>query len=191
MTALSAFEEITKTNEPLAPYTALKLGGPADYLVQPRSIEELASVVKTCHQESIPFRMMGGGCNILIGDDGVRGAVLRLSEPVFSEIKVDGRQVRAGAGASLSSVISEAARHSLAGLESLIGIRGTLGGALLSNAGERINEISQYVRGVETLDAQGQTHQRSGDEVRFGALLSALEDTNFLMVELDIVRADS
>src|SRR5438445_5771939 len=92
MAALAEFEAIIKREEPLAPYTYLKLGGPAEMLVQPRSRAELSAVVQRCFQERIPLRILGGGCNVLIRDEGIRGAVLRLSEPAFTEIGVQGRR---------------------------------------------------------------------------------------------------
>ena len=79
-------------------------------------------------------------------DEGVRGVVLRLSEPAFTEIKVEGKRVHAGTGAAVSALISQAARHGLAGLETLVGIPGTVGGALRTNAGDRSGDIGQYVR---------------------------------------------
>src|SRR5690349_11428095 len=105
MLALEDFPDIVKPNEPLAPYTFLKVGGPAEVLVQPRSREELAGVVQRCHQKHIPVRVLGNGCNVIVPDEGVRGVVLRLSEPAFTQISVDGRRVTAGAGALLSALI--------------------------------------------------------------------------------------
>src|SRR5207247_3391170 len=134
---LEGLGEIVKRDEPLALYTNLKVGGPADMLVQPRTREELAAVVQQCFLKAIPLRVLGGGCNVLVRDEGVRGVVLRLSEPAFTQITVEGKRVRAGTGALLSALISEAARHGLAGLESLIGIPGTVGGAIRGNAGDR------------------------------------------------------
>src|SRR5262245_25457352 len=142
---LEQFADFARWNEPLAPYTYLRLGGPAEALVQPRTREELAAVVRCCFQNNFPLRVLGGGCNILIRDEGVRGVVLRLSEPAFTPVSVAGRRVRAGAGAPLSALISQTARHALAGFETLVGIPGTVGGALLLNAGDRSGEIGQLV----------------------------------------------
>src|SRR6516165_6651613 len=111
---LSEFAEIVKRDEPLAPYTYLKIGGPADYLAQPRSPAELAALVRCCSREKIPVRVLGGGCNVLVRDEGVRGAVIRLGEAAFRGIQTEGRRVHAGGGVSLSALISEAARNGLA-----------------------------------------------------------------------------
>src|SRR5690242_20755795 len=107
---LEGFDDIVQRDKPLAPYVNLKVGGPAEMLVQPRTREELIDVVQQCFLKGIPLRALGGGCNILVRDEGVPGVVLRLSEPAFTQIGVDGRRIRAGTGAALSALISEAAR---------------------------------------------------------------------------------
>src|SRR4051794_31833113 len=160
MAHLEEFGEIVQREAPLAPYTYLKLGGPAEMLVQPRSLDELSRVVRACFAEKIPLRVLGCGCNMLVRDEGVRGAVLRLSAPEFTAVSVDGPRVRAGTGVSVSALISETARHGLAGLETLVGIPGTVGGALRTNAGDRAGDIGQFVRLVEVLDVQGQVQVR-------------------------------
>jgi UDP-N-acetylmuramate dehydrogenase len=99
--------------------------------------------------------VLGSGCNMLVRDEGVGGVVLRLSEPAFTQIAVEGNRVRSGCGGAVSALISQAARHGLAGLETLIGIPGTVGGALRTNAGDRGNDIGQFVRSVEVMDSQG------------------------------------
>lgn len=184
--ALDEFAEFTRFNEPLAPYTYLKLGGPAEALVQPRSREELAAVVRRCFQERIPLRVLGGGCNILVRDEGVPGVVLRLQAPAFAQITVEGRRVRAGTGARLSALISESARHGLAGLESLVGIPGSVGGALRCNAGDRSGEIGQFVQAVEVLDGRGEVEVRERDELRFATGWSNLDDPVLLSADLEL-----
>jgi UDP-N-acetylmuramate dehydrogenase len=177
------FAEFTRRHESLAPFTFLKVGGPAEFLVQPRSREELAAVVRRCFRERIPMRVLGTGCNLLVSDEGVRGVVLRLVEPAFTSITVDGRLVRAGTGAAVSALISEAARHGLSGPETLVGIPGTVGGALRTNAGDRSGDIGQFVRSVEVLDANGDVQVRERDELRFADRASNLDDPVLLAVE--------
>jgi UDP-N-acetylmuramate dehydrogenase len=186
MQGLEEFQDFVRPNEILAPYTFLKLGGPAEALAQPRNRDELAAIVKHCFQRNIPLRVLGGGSNILVRDEGVRGVVLRLSEPAFTEVSVDGRKVRAGTGARLSALISQSARHSLAGLEALIGIPGTVGGAVRKNAGDRSGEIGQYVRQVEVLDDSGQPEVRERDELRFDYRWSNLDDPVLLSAEFEL-----
>jgi UDP-N-acetylmuramate dehydrogenase len=185
---LSDFAEIVRYDEPLAPYTFLKLGGPAEMLVQPRSREELSAVVRRCFQERIPLRVLGTGCNVLVRDEGIKGVVLRLNEPAFTQVTVNDRRVRSGTGASLSALISQAARHELAGLEALVGIPGTVGGALRCNAGDRSGEIGQFVHQVEVLDGRGEVQVRERDELRFAYHWSNLDDPVLLTAEFELER---
>jgi UDP-N-acetylmuramate dehydrogenase len=176
MAGLDDFADIIKRNEPLAPYLHLKLGGPAELFVQPRSREELSLFVLYCFQEGVPLRVLGSGCNLLVRDEGVRGAVVRLSEPAFTNISVEANRVQAGTGADVSDLISQAARHGLAGFETLVGIPGSVGGALRCNAGDRYGDIGQFVRQVEVMDSSGNTQIRDRDELRFGENASNLDD---------------
>jgi UDP-N-acetylmuramate dehydrogenase len=190
---LEDFAEIIKRDEPLASYSFLKLGGPAEMLVQPRSRDELAAVIRCCFQHHLPLHVLGGGCNVLIRDEGVRGVVLRLSEPAFTQVTLEGHCVRAGTGAPLSALISQAARHALAGPEVLVGIQGTVGGAIRCNAGDRHGEIGQFVRSVEVMDDHGEIQVRERDELRFANGESNLDDPVLLAaeIELDSDRPDA
>ncbi len=190
MPGLADFAEILKTNEPLAPYSSLKLGGPAEALVQPRSLDELSRLVRHCSAERIPLHILGGGCNVLVRDEGVRGVVLRLSEPAFTAIRVDGRTVQAGTGAGLSTLISQASRHGLTGLETLVGIGGTVGGALRGNAGDRTGEIGQFVRRVEVMDSRGNREFREREELSFSPGTSNLDDPVLLGAEFELETDD-
>jgi UDP-N-acetylmuramate dehydrogenase len=183
---LEDFADVVKHDEPLAPYTQFKLGGPAEMLVQPRSVEELAAVIRRCYDRRIPLHVLGSGCNVLVRDEGVRGAVVRLSAPAFTTVTVEGRRVQAGTGAVLSALISQAARHALGGLETLIGIPGTVGGALRVNAGDRAGEIGQFVRKVEVLDSRGSPQVRERDELRFAYRWSNLDDPVLLSAEFEL-----
>jgi UDP-N-acetylmuramate dehydrogenase len=183
---LTDFAEIIKHNEPLAPYTYFKLGGPAETLLQPRSREELGAVVRRCFEKQIPLRILGGGCNVLVRDEGVRGAVLRLSAPMFTQVTVEGKRVRSGSGAALSALISKAARHALAGLEGLVGTPGTVGGALRHNVGDRSGELGQYVRQVEVVDPAGKLQVRDHDELRFADHWSNLDDPVLVGAEFEL-----
>jgi UDP-N-acetylmuramate dehydrogenase len=190
MARLEDLDEIIRRNEPLAPYTHLRLGGPAEMLVQPRSYDELSRVVRRCFEEKVPLRVLGCGCNMLVRDEGVAGAVLRLSEPAFTRVTVEGRRVRAGTGAAVSALISAAARHNLAGLEPLVGIPGTVGGALRTNAGDRGGDIGQFVQKVEVLDTRGRQQVRDRDELRFAEHDSNLDDPVLLSVEFALEPDD-
>jgi UDP-N-acetylmuramate dehydrogenase len=168
MAFLDDFGDIVKCQEPLACYTSFKLGGPAQMLAQPRSADELARLLRRCHEEQLPVRLLGGGSNVLVRDDGVRGVVVRLSEPAFTAVRVEGRQLRAAAGAPLAAVISEAAQHGLAGLEALVGIPGTVGGGLRSRVGARSGDITQSIHQVEVLDPAGTPHAHGREDWQHG-----------------------
>ncbi|MGE3803460.1 MAG: UDP-N-acetylmuramate dehydrogenase [Gemmataceae bacterium] len=191
MHGLEAFPEIIKTSEALAPYVNFKIGGPVEVLVQPRSREELSAVVKHCFKNNVPLRVLGGGCNVLVRDEGVKGAVLRLSAPAFTTIDVQGQRVKAGAGAPLSVLISQAARNSLGGLEALVGIQGTIGGAVHCNAGDRSGEIGHFTLRVEVMDRHGLIQVRERDELRFAVGTSNIDDPVLLSAEFELEKDDA
>jgi UDP-N-acetylmuramate dehydrogenase len=141
--------------------------------------------VRRCAENSIPLRVLGGGNNVLVRDEGVRGVVLRLSAPAFTQVTVEGKRVRAGSGVSLSSLISASARHGLAGLETLVGTRGTVGGVLRHNVGERSGEIAQFLRSVEVLDTKGNVQMRDRDDLDYGG---HMDDPVLLSGEFELER---
>ena len=127
---------------------------------------------------------------MLVRDEGVKGVVLRLCEPAFTQVSVEGNRVRGGTGTAVSALISQAARHGLAGLEVLVGIPGTVGGALRTNAGTRSGDISQFVRQVEVLDSRGEAQLREREELRFGYHSSNLDDPVILSAEFRLESDD-
>lgn len=167
MSSLDDFKHITLPDEPLAPLTWLKVGGPAQRLIQPRSIDELVAVVRTCHDHGVTVRMLGGGSNLLVRDEGVSGVVIRLTDPAFSQVIIEGTRLRAGGGAVLSHVITESVKAGLAGLDTLVGIPGTIAGAMKGNAGGRSGEIGDHLHSVTVITAQGEKFVRQGDELVF------------------------
>lgn len=178
--------EICKPNEPLAAYTYLKLGGPAEVLASPRSRDELVALFQICQQHQIPFRILGDGCNVLVRDEEIKGLVIRLSEPAFTTVKVNGKQVSAGAGASLSSLISQTARFSLTGLESLVGVPGTVGGALRRSSGPIANEISQFVKSVTEIDREGNILRHGKDDSGIPFRSNQFDENVIVEVELEL-----
>jgi UDP-N-acetylmuramate dehydrogenase len=183
---LAGFADILKLKEPLAPFTLFKIGGPAEVMVEPRSVKELAAVVKRCCERRIQLRILGAGCSVLVNDDGVPGAVLRLNRPPFTDIVAQGRRIRAGCGASLGALIAAAARHGLTGLEHLVGMPGSVGGAIRLNAGDRAAEIGQFVQAVEILDSQGCVQTRERDDLRFSYRTSNLDEPVLLTADFEL-----
>jgi UDP-N-acetylmuramate dehydrogenase len=176
MPALADFSEITRRDEPLAPYTWMKIGGPAQFLLHPRTPEELINVVKACDAADMPVRLLGGGSNLLVRDAGVSGVVIRIYGEPFAKVEVTGNLVKAGAGALLSTAISHSVNAGLAGLETLVGIPGTIGGALHGNSGGRGGDIGQYVESISLLTMTGDVVTRGPDELAFAYRESNLDD---------------
>lgn len=186
MSLADQFPEITTRDAPLAPFTHLKIGGPAEFLVQPRTVDELNRVLTACQQGGIKVRMLGGGYNLLIKDDPVSGAVIRLVAEPFTFLKRDGKRVTAGGGGQLFDLIAFAVKHGLGGLETLVGIRGTVGGSVRCNVGDRSGEISQTVRSVTVLTDAGKVQTRARDELTFTEHQSDLDEPVVLSVEFEL-----
>ncbi len=178
--SIDDFSDILQRDRSLAEFTWLRVGGPAEYLLTPRTEQELIDAARCCLEADLPLRILGGGSNLLVADEGVPGVVLRVMEPLLSEIHVDGTRLTAGAGALLSHAVSEAVRHQLAGMETLVGIPGTVGGAVQGNAGGRHGDIGELVESVRVLDRDGQILERSGDELSFSYRRSSLTDALIL-----------
>lgn len=190
MSSLDDFADITLRDEPLAPLTFLQVGGPAQRLIQPRSVDELITVVKVCHQLQMPVHMLGGGSNLLVRDEGVSGVVIRMNAPSFAQIAIEGTRLRCGGGALLSHVISECAKAGLAGLETLVGIPGTVAGALKGNAGGRNGEIGEHVHSVVVITTQGERFVRQGDELEFEYRRSSISELCIVEAEFELTRDD-
>jgi UDP-N-acetylmuramate dehydrogenase len=186
MTIADRFPEIVKRGEPLAPYTHLRIGGPAEFLVQPRSVPELAAVLRRCKEQRVPVRMLGGGYNLLVRDEPVVGAVVRLQGEAFAGLERDGRTVRAAGGAQLFDLLAFAVRAGLGGLETLVGIRGTVGGSVRCNVGDKTGEIGSSVRRVAVLADDGAQELRSRDDLNFSDHGSDLVEPVILWVEFDL-----
>jgi UDP-N-acetylmuramate dehydrogenase len=188
---LKSFVGFMQTSAPLAPFTQLKVGGPAEYLVQPNALDELIAFVKVCFARNLRFRILGSGGNVLVHDEGVKGIVLRLGGTAFTTIALEGRRIKAGCGATLSAVIARAAHAGLTGLEPLVGLPGTIGGALLLNAGDRTSDIGQFVRRVEVLDNQATVQTREHDDLRFTSTGAILDDPLVLSAEFELDQDSS
>jgi UDP-N-acetylmuramate dehydrogenase len=166
----------------------LKTGGPAECFVQPNTVDELKAVLTHCHSEKIPIRMLGGGFNLLVRDEPVPGVVLRLSNTVFGNVQIQGQTVRAGGGGNLFDLISQSMRAGLRGLETLVGIRGTVGGSVRCNVGDRTGEIATTVRKVAVLTDAGVEHIRGKEELAFGEHSSDLDEPVILWVEFELAN---
>jgi len=182
--------EVVRREVPLAPLTWFGLGGPAEYLVEPTSEAELATVVRRCHENGLPVRLLGFGANVLVPDEGVRGAVIRLSAEVFTRTEYHPARVVAGGGVDLTRLVRHTVRRGLAGLEYLAGIPGTVGGGICMNCGGRYGEISTAVRSVRVIDRDGQAYDREHDDLGFDYRRSDLNGAVVVSATFEITETD-
>lgn len=190
MTLVSGFEKIVREGEPLAERTWLKVGGSAEFYSEPNSAEELAAMVRRCREEEVPVRVLGGGSNLLIRDEGVSGMVVGLTSPGFSEIQIREGRMIAGGGARVAHAISETIRAGLAGLEPLVGIPGTIGGALHGNAGSHAGDIGQWACRATVMTRSGEILVREREDLAFAYRQSSLDELVILNAEFQLEEDD-
>jgi len=190
MGLLTGLENIVRCGEPLAMHAWFQLGGPAEYFAEPENIDQLVELIRRCHEEDVEMRILGQGSNILVRDEGVPGMVIHLSAPAFCDIRIEGRSIVAGAGALLGRTVTTTVNRGLAGLESLIGIPGTVGGALHGNAGTRSGNIGQWTINATVITTSGEICQRVGDELVFGYRQSNLDDLVILEAGCELEEDD-
>jgi UDP-N-acetylmuramate dehydrogenase len=166
--------------EPLAPYTTLKVGGPAEYFVEPRGPEELARTLRAARECDVPVRLLGSGANLIVRDEGVPGAVVRLSRFVSR------RGLHVEAGYTLARLVKETVCEGLAGLEALAGVPAAVGGAVRMNAGGRHGEIAAAVRYVDVMTPEGEIRRLPRDEVGFRYRSTALGDRIVIAAGFDL-----
>jgi UDP-N-acetylenolpyruvoylglucosamine reductase len=156
---------VIRRDEPLAKHTTLRVGGPADFYVEPADENDLAGIVKFCGENEIKFFILGRGSNLLVRDGGFRGVVICLAQPHFSKIEIVGERLHCGAGAKLKNVSVEAKRNNLSGVEFLEGIPGSVGGALRMNAGAMGGATFDVVESVRVMDFDGNISEMSPKEM--------------------------
>jgi len=167
MGIFSGLEDIVETGYPLAKRTWYGLGGPAEYFIRPQTTEQLKKVVRRCTENGIPMYVMGFGSNLLIRDEGVRGAVIKFEAKPFTHIEFDGQEVTAWAGAELSKLVLTCVEKGLAGVEALTGIPGSIGGAVRMNAGGNFGDFGAAVETVTLMDKAGNVFEKSKPELVF------------------------
>ena len=165
--------------EPLSKHTTLRVGGPAQFWVEPRSEEAFAELIRFCQDEHLPLFAIGRGSNLLVRDGGIRGVVVHPRGGDFEKIELDGCEITAGAGVKLRQVAYAARAASLGGLEWMEGIPGAVGGALRMNAGAMGAQTFENVKRVRYLDADGNPHVKKRDELEVFYRRFPLLETNF------------
>jgi UDP-N-acetylmuramate dehydrogenase len=190
MTFLTGFERFVRESEPLAMHTWFQLGGPAEYFAEPTSPDELLAVIRRARDEDLPVRMLGRGSNLLVRNEGVPGVVIMLCDPAFCRIEIDRNTITAGAGTRLGRIVTTAVHAGLAGLEELVAIPGTLGGALHGNAGVHGADIGQWTASATVVTDEGQVVQRDRDELVFNYRASSLDELVILGARLELDEDD-
>jgi UDP-N-acetylmuramate dehydrogenase len=160
--------------EPMSRHTSLHIGGPADYFVRVRSEDDLVGAVRVAREAELPTFMLGGGTNLLVADDGIRGVVF---ENAWNDIEVRGTVVDAASGTPLASVAAAAARNGILGLEWMATVPGTVGGAVHGNAGAFGSETASALVDARLLDLNGDTWTARVDELEYSYRTSALQGT--------------
>ncbi|MEZ6140082.1 MAG: FAD-binding protein [Zavarzinella sp.] len=187
------FRSFTEENASLAPHSYLRTDAEAEYLSTPETVEQLVQIVQFAQTANLPFRLLGFGTNVVIKEHRLPGFVIRLTKPAFTSISVKDTILTAGSGAILFDVIRSACQHHLAGLETLAGIKATIGGALRYNAGDRKGEIADHLRSITVVTKDGVIQRKDRSELWFGERASDIEEPIILHVDfqLDVDIADS
>lgn len=176
-------EERVLFHEPMSKHTTFRVGGEAECFILVQKEEELAELLFLLNQAEAEYFILGNGSNLLVGDKGYRGVVLKFDGPM-EEARVEGTLIRARAGALLSRVAAEARNHGLGGMEFAAGIPGSIGGGVVMNAGAYGGEMKQIVVSVRGLNEEGQTITLDNDAMEFGYRTSAVKNRPFVVLEV-------
>ncbi len=163
-------------HEPMAKHTTWRIGGPADILAIPEKISEIAKLLHLAISNGIPYFVLGRGSNLLVRDGGIRGLVIKLGES-YSGYVIDGNELTVNSGRTIVSTANVAMKNGLSGLEFATGIPGSVGGAVVMNAGAHGNEMKDILQSVQVLTPSGEVESRSAKELNFHYRTSALRDS--------------
>ena len=171
-------------NEPMSAHTTFRIGGPADFLVTPGTAGQLKEILALCREENQPFFILGNGSNLLVGDRGYSGTMICLSR--LSAVETEETCIRAQAGALLSKIAREACERSLAGFEFAAGIPGSLGGAVVMNAGAYGGELKDVLVNVTVMDREGNILKKTPEELCMGYRTSSVLSEEYVVLEAEI-----
>ncbi len=175
-------------NESLAPFTTFRIGGVADYYVEPVDALDAVNIVNYAKSKEVPHYVMGNGSNVLISDEGIRGIVINL-ESGFGYLKHENGKITAGAGAKIAKFVDFCIQNSYSGVEMLAGIPATVGGAMVMNAGAYGGEISTYIKSVQVIK-NGEIKRLSREECGFTYRYSNLKGTAVLEGVFELPQGD-
>ncbi|CUX25953.1 UDP-N-acetylmuramate dehydrogenase [Clostridium sp. C105KSO13] len=169
-------------DEPMSRHTTFQVGGSADYFVMPENPEEIKELIIFLRREDIPYYILGNGSNLLVGDKGYRGVIIYLYKNL-NRVRTQGNRIYAQAGALLSKIAAEALDKSLAGFEFASGIPGTMGGAVMMNAGAYGGAMSHVLESATILTQEGEMKTLSMDELELGYRTSIIAKNDYLVLE--------
>ena len=175
-------EERVFTGEAMSRHTTFKIGGPADYFLMPDKDTDVGRIVKICKESAIPYFILGNGSNLLVGDGGYRGAVIQIYKNM-SAVTVEGTEITVQAGALLSSVAAAAKNAALTGFECAVGIPGTMGGAVVMNAGAYGGEMKDVLTEVTVMDEEGEIVTLPADKLELGYRTSIIKTAGYIVLE--------
>ncbi|MBA1334224.1 MAG: UDP-N-acetylenolpyruvoylglucosamine reductase [Firmicutes bacterium] len=175
-----------KTNEPMKDHTSFKIGGPADIMVFPSSIEEIVATVEICKQNSCPYFIMGNGTNLLVSDSGYRGVIVKTAANM-KDCSIDGERVYGQAGILLSTLSKNVIEAGLEGFEFAHGIPGTLGGAVAMNAGAYGGEIKDVLKWARLLTPEGDIKTYSNSRLKLGYRSSLVQAEGLIVLDCELV----
>lgn len=175
------FSQITAFNEPLKRHTTFNIGGPAKVFITPRSLAETQSVYQFCKSEGIPVYILGAGSNILINDKGINGVIIKQAGLTIIRKNTI---IKVSAAYPLMRLVKRAIDAGLSGLESLAGIPGSVGGAVMMNAGGKYGEIGPTIKSVSVIDRKGEPETWQKDRLKFGYRTSNLKDIKAIVGEV-------
>ena len=178
-------EDRVFTEEAMSQHTTFKIGGPADYFLMPDKGEDVGRVIKICKEKEIPYFILGNGSNLLVGDGGYRGAVIQIYRNM-SSVTVEGNEITAQAGALLSAVAAAAKNASLTGFEFAGGLPGTIGGAVVMNAGAYGGEMKDVLTEVTVMNAEGDIFTLPTEELELGYRTSIIKTAGYIVLEAKI-----
>ncbi len=178
-------EEKVLTEEPMSRHTTFRIGGPADYFLIPDTWEEIRAILKICDAQGIPFFILGNGSNLLVSDRGFSGAVIQLYRNM-GELRVEGTRITASCGALLSAISAAARNASLTGLEFAGGIPGTLGGAVVMNAGAYGGEMKDVLTRVKVMTREGEILDLPACDLEMGYRTSIIKKAGYLVLEAEM-----
>lgn len=175
-------EEKVRISEPMNRHTTFRIGGPADYFLLPSTAEEVKKILEICKEKELPYFILGNGSNLLVSDEGYCGVIIQLYRN-YGGITVEGTNIRAGAGALLSQIASAAKNASLTGFEFAGGIPGTLGGAVVMNAGAYGGEMKDVLKEVTVMTEQGEIMIIPAEKLEMGYRTSLVKKAGYLVLE--------